>query len=262
MESSSKWRFETSMGWSSPDSIYVQGLDLCRDVIGKLSFGDMAFFELQGRLPTPAESAVFDAVLVTLVEHGLTPSTLAARMTYAGAPESIQAAVAASLLGLGSVFVGSMEGAARLLQEALRDAPAEADRGGMAARIVADFVARGERIPGFGHPIHRPDDPRAIRLFALADEYGVAGRGVGLMQAIGAEVDRARGRHVTINATGALGAILCDLGIDWRLARGIGAMSRAVGAVGHIREEIQKPLAVDLWLAAEEAAVHDGQTAE
>lgn len=257
MGSSDGWCFETSLGWSTPESIYVQGLDLCRDVIGRVSFGDMAFFELQGRLPTAGESSMFNAVLVTLVEHGLTPSTIAARMTYAGAPESIQAAVAASLLGLGSVFVGSMEGAARVLEEALGRAAADADLEALAAPIVADFAARGERIPGFGHPIHRPDDPRSIRLFELAEEYGVAGRGMALMKAIGREVDRVRGRHVTINATGALGAILCDLGVDWRLARGIGAMSRAVGAVGHIREEIQKPMAVDLWLAAEEAAVHE-----
>ena len=139
----------SELGWSTPDRITVRGKDLPNEILGHLNLGDMAFLELTGRAPNPKESKLFNAMVVTLVEHGITPSALAARLTYLGAPEALQGAVAAGLLGLGSVFVGSMEGVARILSDAVET--------GKDAKSV---LAENRRMPGLGHPIHKPVDPR------------------------------------------------------------------------------------------------------
>lgn len=234
---------ESRLGASTADRVWVRGFDLCRDLLGTINLGDMAFLELQGRLPTPGESRVTNAILVALVEHGITPSALATRLTSLGAPEAVQAAVAAGLLGLGSVFVGSIEGAARLLSESLASAPPEADLKALAAAKVGEFRARKASVPGIGHRTHVRGDPRTARLFAIGAEEGLRGRYVALMEAVGEAASQAFGRHLPVNATGAIGALLCEMGFDPRVARGFGVMSRAIGLVGHIFEELQKPMA-------------------
>jgi citrate synthase len=251
----------SDLAWSTPDRIVVRGKDLANELLGKINLGDMAFLELTGRLPTAQESIVFNAILVTLVEHGVTPSALAARLTYAGAPESLQAAVAAGLCGLGTVFVGTMEGAAKMLYAALpRERSASLDGARLdrlAREIVDDHRARRAAIPGLGHPIHKPVDPRTLRLFVLAKENGLAGNYVALMQRIGAEAERALGRNLPINATGAIGAISCELGFSDRIVRGFGVMARAVGLVAHLLEESERPMALEIWHRAEdEASAH------
>lgn len=247
----------SDIAWSAPDRIVVRGYDLAGELLGRVNLGDMAFLGLMGRLPTPQESAVFNAMLVALVEHGLTPSALAARLTYLGAPEALQGAVAAGLLGLGNVFVGSLEGAARMLQEALEGIPTEADLRPIAARVVAGFAERKALIPGIGHPIHKPVDPRTPRLFAIAAENGFAGRYVELIQLIAAEAEGRFGRSLPVNATGAVGALASELGIPWQVCRGLGVMARAVGLVGHILEEMRQPLAEEVWLRVDaEATAH------
>ena len=146
-------------------------------------------------MPTPQQSNVFNAIIVALVEHGLTPSVIVARMTYSCAPEALQAAVAAGLCGLGNNVVGSMEGAARYLSEALpKDAPADTDLDALAAQIVAGFRKTKTPIPGLGHVVHTQLDPRTPRLFAIAEENGFSGRYVRLMQLVHAEAQRATGR--------------------------------------------------------------------
>ena len=219
----------SELGWSTPDRITVRGKDLPNEILGHLNLGDMAFLMLTGRTPNAKESKLFNAMAVTLVEHGMTPSAIAARMTYVGAPESPQAAVAAGLLGLGSVFVGSMEGVAKMLSE------------------NADIESM-KRVPGLGHPIHKPVDPRAVRLFEIARETGFYGKHCKRMEEIGKE------RKLVVNATGAIGALACELGIDWRAVRGIGVMARAIGLVGHILEEAKQPMALELWERTEEEA--------
>ncbi len=248
----------SDLAWSTPDRITVRNRDLPGEILGKLNLGDMAFLELTARLPTPAESVVFNAIVVTLVEHGITPSALAARLTYAGAPESLQAAVAAGLCGLGSVFVGSTETAARMLYEALpQGSNAAVDLEQLARETVSRMRAQGAIIPGLGHPLHKPVDPRTPRLFQLAAENGLSGRYVALMQAIGREAERAAGKSLPINATGAIGAICCEFGFPWKIVRGIGVMARAVGLVGHILEESQNPMALEIWQRIEdEASAH------
>src|SRR5919205_3343573 len=148
---------KSDLGWSTVDRIVVRGKDLPGEILGHLNLGDMAFLELTGRVPDARESKIFNAMVVTLVEHGVTPSALVARLTYLGAPEALQGAVAAGLLGLGSVFVGSMEGVARILSDAVAN--------GKDAQTV---LAENKRMPGLGHPIHKPIDPRSARLFEIA----------------------------------------------------------------------------------------------
>lgn len=238
---------ESRLGAATVDRVWVRGFDLCRDLLGTVNLGDMVFLELQGRLPTPAESRVTNAILVALVEHGLTPSALATRLTYLGAPEAVQGAVAAGLLGLGTVFVGTMEGAAHLLTETLAAAPPDADLAVLAAEKVEQFRARKAMIPGIGHPLHIHGDPRTARLFAIAVEEGVRGRYVDLMEAISNAACAAYGRRLPVNVTGAIGALLCELGFDPCVARGFSVMSRVIGLVGHIFEEIQNPIAREIW---------------
>src|SRR6185369_1718295 len=163
-----KGQIRSELGWSTPERIVVRGKDLPGEILGKVNLGDMAFLELTGRLPTESESILFNAMVVTLVEHGITPSALAARLTFLGAPEAMQAAVAAGLCGLGSVFVGSTEGVARLLSSYLQQNLSVEET---AKKIVAEH----KRIPGLGHPIHKPVDPRTVRLFEIGRETGFFG---------------------------------------------------------------------------------------
>jgi citrate synthase len=223
----------SDLGWSTPDRIVVRGKDLPREILGTLNLGDMAFFELTGRFPDDRQSRLFNAMAVTLVEHGVTPSALAARLTYLGAPEAMQAAVAAGLCGLGSVFVGSMEGCAKLLSE---------------GKSAEQIVAENRRIPGLGHPLHKPVDPRTVRLFEIARETGFYGKYCQLIEQIG------KMKALPVNATGAIGALACELGLDWRAVRGVGVMARAVGLVGHLLEESRRPMAEAVWHQVEEQA--------
>jgi citrate synthase len=217
------------------DRIVVRGKDLPGEILGHLNLGDMAFLELTGRVPDAKESKLFNAMVVTLVEHGITPSALAARLTYLGAPEALQGAVAAGLLGLGSVFVGSMEGAARLLYESVA-----------AGKDAKSVLAENKRVPGLGHPIHKPVDPRSARLFEIARDTGHYGRYCKLME------DIAKERGITLNATGAIGALACELGLEWKVVKGLGVMARAIGLVGHILEETRQPMAEEIWHRVEE----------
>jgi citrate synthase len=236
-------KLKSDLGWSTADRIVVRGHDLADELLGKVSLGDVAFLELKGRLPTAQESIVFNAITVTLVEHGMTPSAIAARLTYFGAPESLQGAVAAGLLGIGDRFGGSVEGAARMLQEA----ETEGDQSAAANRIVSRFREAKQQIPGLGHPVHKTVDPRTPKLFALAAENGFSGRYVELMELIGVEASRSAGRPLPVNATGAIGAIASELEFPWRVCRGLAVMARAIGLVAHINEEMQEPLAAEIW---------------
>jgi citrate synthase len=227
----------SELGWSTRERIVVRGKDLPGEILGTLNLGDMAYFELTGNVPDAKQSRLFNAMAVTLVEHGVTPSALAARLTYLGAPEAMQAAVAAGLCGLGSVFVGSMEGCAKLLFEAVRD-----------RKDANAIVAENKRIPGLGHHLHKPIDPRAKRLFELARETSFYGRYCELIEALGKQ------KNLVVNATGAIGALACELGLDWRAVRGIGVMARAVGLIGHLLEESRQPMAEMVWHQVEAQA--------
>jgi citrate synthase len=245
---------ESDMGWSTESTITVKGKDLMGEVLGKLNLGDFAFLELMGRVPTEGESIVFNAMLCTLVEHGMTPMAIATRLTYLGAPESLQGAVAAGLLGMGTTFAGTAEGSAKLLQDAIKPETTMEELPALAERIVKEQAAAKRQIPGIGHNLHKPIDPRTPRLFQLAEENGLSGRYVALMKLVAQEAEKALGKPglLPVNATGALGALASELGIPWKLCRGLAVIGRAVGLVGHIAEEIRNPLAREIWERTEE----------
>lgn len=244
----------TDIGWSDAGSITLFGRDFTSEILGHLNLGDMGFLELTGRFPTPPESRMFNAMVVTLVEHGITPSSLVARLTYLGAPESMQGAVAAGLNGLGTVFVGSIEGAARMLREAMPAPDPAADVAALARPIVQSFTAEKRIVPGIGHPFHKPIDPRTPRLQQLARDNGFDGPYLKLMEAVATEAGRSSGKVLPMNATGAIGALCCEMGFDWKICRGLGVMARAVGLVGHILEESRRPMAQEVWHRVEELA--------
>lgn len=245
----------TSIASHSTDDVFIRGRSLCNELIGQRGFTEVIYFQILGRFPTADQAVLLDACLVALMEHGLTPSVLAARLTYSSAPEALQGAVAAGLLGVGSRFVGSMEGCAALVQ---RIAAAD-DREAEAKRIALEHRASGTPLPGFGHPTHKPDDPRAQCLLELARARGVAGRHVEAITILGSAVDATHGRHITINATGAIAAILGDCGVPAGIARGFGLIARCAGLIGHLYEEQQDPAMRAIWQAAEQAVPYEAK---
>lgn len=247
---------------STATSVHVFGMDLV-DMLGKVNVGDFAFLEIFRRLPDDRESVLFNALVVTLIEHGVTPSVLAARLTYLGAPESLQGAVSAGLLGLGNTFVGTIEGAARLCQDNLpaagRDGVDEARLSDeqvteLAARIVAEHAAAKKPIAGIGHPVHTPVDPRAQRLFAIGRELGFDDSSTRLVEEVSRLASERSGKVLPVNATGAIGALASTLGVPAGVARGLGVMARSIGLVGHLLEEKEKPMAKTVWYRAEDEA--------
>jgi citrate synthase len=237
------------------DAIYVRDKSLVDELIGEVTFTQMMFFQIMGHMPSPTEVKIVDAVLVTLLEHGITPSAIATRLTLMSAPESLQGAVAAGLLGVGGTFLGTMQGAAELIDEMMT-----ADDGVAAA---AERIARRHResktpLPGFGHNLHRPDDPRTPKLIAVARAAGVKGDHIAALLALGEAADRVYGRHITINATGAIAALLSEIGVPVDVMRGFAVITRAAGLVGHIKEERENPAARALWDAATHAVEYSG----
>ncbi|MGH8975237.1 MAG: citryl-CoA lyase [Acidimicrobiia bacterium] len=247
----------TGIGTSSADAITIRGRDLARDLMGTVTFTEHAFLLAAGRLPTPGETKVFDAVLVSLADHGLTPSVLAARLTYLGAPESIQGAIAAGLLGGGSVFLGVVEDTARFLHrilEPLGDDPTDDALREAAEQAVAETAASGRRLPGLGHPVHKVEDPRTPRLYALAGDAGVVGPHLRLLRHVAAAHRQASGKALAINGAGTAGAALADLGFPPGLVRGFAILARAAGVVGHLAEEMAHPMAMALYRDIEDRA--------
>ena len=240
----------TRLGRAEEDRVLVRGLDLTGELLGSTSYTEMVGLILLARRPSPAETRMLDALLVVLVEHGLVKPVVAARFVYSNAPESLQAAVAASLLGAGSRHLGSSEWCARVLQEALaarRDGdPSTDDVAAVAAGIVDDHAARDERIPGIGHRTHPGGDPRAVRLFEIAHETGTYGRHCELLEQVSRVAGERRGRPLPPNVTGAIAAIASDMGFRWQITRAFALIGRTLGALGHIQEEMDEPISDEL----------------
>ncbi len=252
-EQSNSW-MHTDMGSTTPTTINVCGMDLASDIMGKISFPDLAFRMVAGRLPNERESVLFNAVLVSLADHGITPTVLAARLTYLGAPEALQGAVAAGLLGGGSVFLGVAEDAARFLDEILAGlgpSPDDAALAAGAADAVSGLREQGRRTPGLGHPVHKETDPRVPRMYALAEQLDLLGPHLGLLQIVADTSARVSGRRLPINGAGVAGAALADLGFDWRIIRGFALLARTAGLLGHLAEEMRESMATPLWQAVE-----------
>jgi citrate synthase len=262
--SSKKTTATTSIATSTAEDVFIREKSLCRDLIGKVTFTEMTYFQVVGAMPTTAQTRVLDACLVTLMEHGLTPSVLATRLTYGSSPEAIQAAVAAGILGVGSVFVGTVEGCAALLAEIIGGAGGN-DASTMereARRVATAHRAARKPLPGFGHPVHKPDDPRAPCVLRVAEESGVAGAHVAALRVLARVVDDVYGKHITTNATGAIAAALADAGIPVEIMRGFAILARCAGLIGHVREEQVKPAMRAIWEAADGAVAYDGSCAK
>ena len=244
----------TRIATHTADDVFVRGKSLCRELIGRVTFTEMTYFQVTGRMPTPAQTAVVDACLVTLMEHGLTPSAIAARLVYGSANDAMQGAVAAGLLAVGNAFVGTVEGCATLLARIV----AVEDGMEREARLVAEEHRASRRpVPGFGHPVHKPDDPRSACVLGVAEANGIAGRHVAALHALAACVDQVYGKHVTINATGAIAAALADAGVPVEIVRGFALLSRCAGLVGHVHEEQSRPSMRAMWEAVERAVPYD-----
>lgn len=231
--------FQTKIGKSTRDRIFVHGYDLTEDLIGKITLADMAFLGAMHRKPTENESKMLNALLVAICEHGYTPSSISTRLTYLGAPESVQSAVAAGLLGAGTVYLGAMEYVAEMLQDAFQKYGEERDLQEIASLVINERQESGKQLPGFGHPVHKPEDPRTTRLFAIAEELGFNGKNSQLLKEIHRQICEKKGKTITLNAVGAIGAIMADMGIDYRVVKSFAVAARAVGLVAHIVEEVE-----------------------
>ena len=251
--SESDW-LHTEIGGADADSITVRGRDLAKELMGQVTFTELTYLLVQGRLPTPQETVVLDAVLVSLAEHGLTPTVLAARLTHTGAPESLQGAVASGLLGAGTVFLGVVEDTAAFLE---RIVAAGGDLGAAAAEAVRERIEAGGRIPGLGHPIHKIEDPRTARIYAIAAEQGLEGPHLRALRLVADAHRRATGRALPNNGAGVAGAALADIGFPARIVRGLALLARTAGLVAHLEEEMSSPLGMPLFRDVDERARQD-----
>lgn len=246
----------TELCTHSQTSIHYRDDNLAQDILGQRGFTDVLFSQILGRRPDTDDLRVLDAALIAIMEHGLTPSAIAARMVYMSSPENIQSGVAAGLLAVGSQFVGTVENSALLLRQII-DAPQGIEA---AAKEVAQRH-RTERkpIPGFGQHMHKPDDPRAAKLLAIGREHPrFKGRYLQAMEVLSREVDAAYGKHITINATGAVGTLLGELDVPPTMMRGFAVISRAAGLVAHIAEEQRIPSARFVWDMVDHAVPYRG----
>ncbi|PWS38042.1 citryl-CoA lyase [Falsiroseomonas bella] len=239
---------KTHLAGSDAASIRFRGRDLVEELIGKHGFTEVFYLLAVGRMPEPGQTRVLDACLVTLMDHGWTPTSMIARLAYDSAPSQVQVGIAAGLLAVGDVFAGTMDGCARLLAEGI----AKEDKAAWCQEVVQAHRAAKKPMPGFGHPFHKPDDPRPPRLFRVAQEAGMKGDYIALLQQLGRTVDAVYGRHLTINATGALAALLLEIGMPLAIMRGVSVVSRSAGLTAHIAEEQQNPTARHIWKLVEE----------
>jgi citrate synthase len=236
-----------------PDRVEVRGRDLCGDLMGRLSFTEYFHLLLTGREPTDDQRYFLDLLLVAIAEHGMMPTNVAARMTLAADPGSLQGAVAAGILGCGPVVLGTAESCARLLEEAQ-----EQVRSGGAPAAVAEGIARaihasGGKVPGFGHPVHKPLDPRAERILELADTRGVSGAHVLLARHLPAAVADAFGRPLTMNVSMPIAAVMLDLGFAVAVVKSVPLLARTAGLLAHLAEEQGHPVGFLMAARAEEA---------
>jgi citrate synthase len=246
----------TWIGGATSDRIVVAGRDLPNEVMGHMTLTELTYLLVTRRAPTRAQVRVLDAVLVSLADHGLTPSALAARLTYTGAPEAIQGAISAGLLGAGSVFLGPTGDTAEFLAAAVREHGAD-DLARTAALAVDARRAAGERVPGLGHPIHRVEDPRTPRLYAIAAEENVLGVHMELLQRVGDVHEARTGKHLPVNGAGAAGAALVDLELPPVSVRGVVLIARTAGLLAHLVEEAETPMGRAMWLEIEERSSRD-----
>jgi citrate synthase len=253
----------TAICTSDADSITVRGHDLVGELIGQVDFTSYFWLLVTGTKPNEDQKFFLDAVLVALAEHGLVPSVAAARMTYAAAPEALQGAVAAGLLGCGSVVLGSAEIAGKFYAECVADARESGDGiEAVARRNIEQWRTHTKAVPGFGHPQHSGGDPRANRLLEMADKRGVSGEHIAMMRALKAALPETIGRDLPINVNAAIPSIMLDLGFPLAALKGIGLLCRTAGLVAHCTEEAVGPIGLIMSGAAAAAIEYVGERSE
>jgi citrate synthase len=253
--------YPTALGTSDPKQIRLLGQDLSQDLMGKVGFGELAFWLVTQQRPTPAQTRVFETVLVALADHGFTPTAIATRLTYLSAPDSIQGALAAGLLGGGSRFLGVTEDCGRYLADVLAAHEGELptdDPGWDALALAAVRASREAKkfVPGLGHPVHKEQDPRTPVLLAIAEEEGLKGPHLRLFEAVGRVHPAVLGKTLPLNGAGVCGAALADLGLPIDLLRGFALLARAAGLLGHIAEERRNGIAMDIYQNVDRNAVY------
>ncbi len=236
-----------------PDRVEVRGRDLSGDLMGRLSFTEYFHLLLTGREPTEDQRFFLDLLLVAIAEHGMMPTNVAARMTLAADPGSLQGAVAAGILGCGPVILGTSEECARLLGEAQEKVASGGEPAAVASEMAAAIHASGEKLPGFGHPVHRPLDPRAERVLELADDRGVSGPHVELARCFRDAAAEAWGKPLTMNVAMPIAAVMLDLGFSSAAVKAVPILARTAGLLAHLAEEQQHPLGFLMAARAEEA---------
>jgi citrate synthase len=258
--------YPTGLGTSDAATISLMGLDLAGDLMGKVGFGELAFWLVAQRRPTPGQVRVFESVLVALADHGFTPTAIAARLTYLSAPDSLQGALAAGLLGGGSRFLGVTEDCGVFLAATLAAHEGElpTDDAGWDA-LALDVVTQTKQakrfVPGLGHPVHKVQDPRTPALLRIAEEEGLRGKHLRLFEAIGRVHPQVLGRTLPLNGAGVCGAALADLDLPVELLRGFALLARAAGLLGQLAEERRRPTAMEMYMHIDRNAeyVPDGQ---
>jgi citrate synthase len=251
-------RRSSAISTSSAQTIVVRGRDLARELIGTIGFTEHIWLLITGSLPSAAQRRVLDAALVAIAEHGLVPSVQASRMTLAASPESLQGAVAAGILGCGSVILGSAEAAGRFFTEIAHHRAGSLDDA--IAQVVTEYRAARRAIPGYGHPQHKSADPRALRLYQIAVESGTAGRHLQIAQAVERQLPQLINRALAINVSGAIAAVLLDAGYPLEALKGVPLLARTASLVAHLLEEQQRPIGFVLSHAAAQAIDYDGST--
>jgi citrate synthase len=253
--------YPTGIGTSDATTIRLLGHDLANELIGKVGFGELALWLATQQRPTPQQVRVFEAVLVSLADHGFTPIAIAARLTLYSAPDALQGAIAAGLLGGGSRFLGVTEDTGRFLAgvlAAVADHLPETDEqwDTLARQAITEQRAAGRFVPGLGHPIHKTVDPRIAVIIDIAEREGLRGPHLRLFEAIGRVHPEILGRKLPLNGAGVAGAALADIGLPPELLRGVALLARAAGLLGHIAEELRNPIAPDIYATIDRNAVY------
>jgi len=247
----------TAISASNADSIVVRGFDLCAELVGNVTFTDHVWLLVAGALPSPGQRRILDATLVAIAEHGLVPSVAAGRMTLAAAPEALQGAVAAGILGCGSVILGSAESAARFFTGVL---DGNGHRDVSAAVQSALIEARDTKlaVPGYGHPLHKRADPRVGRLLTIAAETGIAGRHVEVARLVEKKLPEVTGKPLVMNVSGAIAAVMLDAGFPLLAVKGVPLLARTASLIAHLLEERQRPIGFILADSGSASIGYDG----
>ncbi len=249
----------SAISTSNEQTILVRGRDLTRELIGRISFTEHFWLLVTGSLPTPAQLRVLDATLVAIAEHGLVPSVQVSRMTLAAAPEALQGAVAAGILGCGSVVLGSSEAAGRFLAQIDARGKSAASLEAAAREVLREYREAEHAIPGYGHPLHRGGDPRAQRLLEVAVEANTSGHHAEIARVVERLLPEVIGRPLALNVSGAIPAVLLDAGYPLLALKGVPLLARTAGLVAHLLEEQQRAIGFVMSHAAAQAINYDGE---